>query len=55
MECHKYNVEDSNGKVLKVIKIGTTKDIKIAFAKMKAIYGDYTCFLGLRYSGTWTL
>lgn len=55
MTCHKYHAINAEGKVLKVIKIGTRKDIAIASAKVKALYKDMACFVGLVYAGTWEL
>ena len=55
MICHKYNVLNSEGKLLKVIKIGQVNNRKIASDKLKALYGDNACFVKLEYAGTWTL
>lgn len=55
MICHQYNALNSEGKLLKVIKIGQTNDRKIAVSKLKALYGDNACFVKLEYAGTWTL
>lgn len=55
MICHQYNALNAEGTVLKVIKIGQNKDIKIASDKVKALYGDNACFVKLEYAGTWEL
>ena len=56
MTCHQYFAIGPDGTVLKVIKIGSINDIKIAYAKLKARFSEKNlCFVKLQYAGTWTL
>ena len=55
MTCHKYDILNCDGTIIKTIKIGSKKNSKTAEQKLVAIFGKNSCFLRLKYAGTWEL